>query len=209
VDSRGEPGARGQGRGDCLPARAGLTRLKHGFRDAFWSIKGRRYHQSLPSDRPSSVLFVCQGNICRSPFAERLAADLVARQGLAIRCASAGLEASPLASSPPEAVAAARLHGVSLDTHRPVFLTRQIVSAHDVIIAMEPYQVDLLRRRWPDRAGGYFLLSLFAPDEALGAFERLHLVDPFGRAPSEYERCFSRIDSALRRLVGAWSAARP
>lgn len=167
---------------------------------------GRRYRQPVLPERPASVLFVCLGNICRSPFAEGLAARLIAEAGLAIHCSSAGLEASPLASSPAEAIAAARAFGVSLDAHRPVFLSRELVSSHDVVIAMEPYQVDLLRRRWPTWSRRYLLLSLFEPNDALGAFERYHVVDPFGRPQDDYDRCFSRIDSALRSLINEWSA---
>jgi protein-tyrosine-phosphatase len=64
------------------------------------------------------VLFVCAGNICRSPFAEGLARRLAAERGLDVEFASAGEIALDGDRCPPDAVAVAKEYGVDLSSHR-------------------------------------------------------------------------------------------
>jgi protein-tyrosine-phosphatase len=69
------------------------------------------------------VLFVCAGNICRSPFAEALARRLAAERGLDVEFASAGEIALDGDRCPPDAVAVAKEYGVDLSSHRARRLT--------------------------------------------------------------------------------------
>ena len=69
------------------------------------------------------VLFVCAGNICRSPFAEGLARRLAAERGLDVEFASAGEIALDGDRCPGDAVVAAKEHGVDLSSHRARRLT--------------------------------------------------------------------------------------
>jgi protein-tyrosine-phosphatase len=69
------------------------------------------------------VLFVCAGNICRSPFAEGLARRLAAERGLDVEFASAGQIAVDGDRCPPDAVAVAKEYGVDLSSHRARRLT--------------------------------------------------------------------------------------
>ena len=71
------------------------------------------------------VLFVCAGNICRSPFAEGLARRLAAERGLDVEFASAGEIALDGDRCPGDAVAAAEEHGVDLSSHRARRLTAE------------------------------------------------------------------------------------
>jgi protein-tyrosine-phosphatase len=64
------------------------------------------------------ILFVCAGNICRSPFAEGLARQLAAERGLDVEFASAGEIALEGDRCPPDAVAVAKEFGVDLLPHR-------------------------------------------------------------------------------------------
>ena len=73
---------------------------------------------------PSIMLFVCQGNICRSPFAEAL---LRARLGdRAIAIGSAGMMPQPGRPTPIFGLEAAAAHGIDLSAHRSIWLTRQM-----------------------------------------------------------------------------------
>jgi protein-tyrosine phosphatase len=70
-----------------------------------------------PTDRPVRVLFVCLGNICRSPTAEGVMRSLLERDGIEgdVRVDSAGTGAWHVGSSPdPRATAAARARGIRL-----------------------------------------------------------------------------------------------
>jgi protein-tyrosine-phosphatase len=69
------------------------------------------------------VLFVCAGNICRSPFAEALARRIALERGLDVEFASAGEIALDGDRCPPDAVAVAKEYGVDLSSHRARRLT--------------------------------------------------------------------------------------
>ena len=73
---------------------------------------------------PQSVLFLCHGNVCRSPFAAALfAREAAARIPTPITVGSAGL-ISPGRASPPSAVAAAARRGIDLSRHQSRLLRR-------------------------------------------------------------------------------------
>src|SRR2546425_13150096 len=84
---------------------------------------------------PASVLFVCHGTICRSPFA----AAVLRRVIHGVRVDSAGF-LGPGRPSPPEAVAAAARHGVDLSVHLSQLLTAETARAADLIVVMGPAQ---------------------------------------------------------------------
>jgi len=106
-------------------------------------------------------------------------------------------------------VAVARRYRVSLEDHRPTLMTTPLVLAHDVVFVMEPWQLAQLRRRWPAQRARFFLLPRFAPsDPALGAFERVHFVDPFGRGEPAFVESYGRIAQAVERVVALCGASR-
>jgi protein-tyrosine-phosphatase len=82
------------------------------------------------------VLFVCAGNICRSPFAEGLARRLAAERGLDVEFASAGEIALEGDRCTRDAIAAAREHGVDLSAHRAHRLTAEQQSAVDRVVPL-------------------------------------------------------------------------
>jgi len=108
------------------------------------------------------VLFVCAGNLCRSPFAEGLARRLAAERGLDLEFDSAGEIAYEGSPCTPDALAAARLHGVDLSAHRARRLTPERRAAADEVVPL--FDV-------PDPIGR-------GPGAYNEAYERLHeLVD--------------------------------
>jgi protein-tyrosine-phosphatase len=178
-----------------------IATLKPSIRNAVWSIRGAgTANPELPS-RVDSLLFICLGNICRSPFAAHLAARLLAEAGHdGIRCSSAGLRPSQAARSTPEACVAASHYGLSLEQHAPQPVTRDLLASHDVVCVMEWRQLVQLQAAYPAFRHRMFLLSLLDTD-AGGAYERYNIADPFGGTLSSYEACYSRIDRALRRML--------
>ena len=183
--------------------------LKGAVRDHIWTVRARRLRNPPWPVPVKSVLFICYGNICRSPFAALLADKRLRQAGISgVRCASAGFRISQRASSPPEAVTAAALYGITLQDHQPALLTPELVGAFDVVFVMEPWQLDALQRRWPAQRHRLFLLPLFEPERTTrGAFERCHLIDPFGKGAAEFDHCYARIDAALSHIVCSWSSA--
>ncbi|MBT8164804.1 MAG: low molecular weight phosphotyrosine protein phosphatase [Acidimicrobiia bacterium] len=85
------------------------------------------------------ILFLCSGNICRSPFAEVLARQLNDRNDLEF--ASAGTIA--LSGNPASAtgIAVAAELGVDMSDHRATHLTAEVLAATDLVYAMEEEHV--------------------------------------------------------------------
>ncbi|HEY8549109.1 MAG TPA: hypothetical protein VIL35_04055 [Vicinamibacterales bacterium] len=182
--------------------------VKHAVRDLWWSLRGFWIRPRPLPRSPRSLLFVCKGNICRSPFAARYAARLLADAGAeGIRCVSAGIAVSRERISPAAAVAAARAFGVDLETHQATQLTPALVEAADLIVVTEVSHVQTLTRQYPRAADRIVLLPLFGADRSRrGGFARFNIADPYGRPVEVFNACYGHIAeavSALLRRVGA------
>jgi protein-tyrosine phosphatase len=173
--------------------------------DAWWFARGLAVRNPPLPLAPRSVLFLCHGNICRSPFAARLAARLLRHNGAGdVECLSAGFHASPEACSPPEAVAAAAQYAVSLADHRPVPLTLEMIERSDIVAVMEMRHLSMLRRQYPSHVARFVLLPLFDTKRpALGHYRRFNIADPYGRGHRAFEDCYDHIAHALERMAKA------
>src|SRR5689334_14366200 len=84
------------------------------------------------------VLFVCHGNIIRSPMCEALLRDIAERAGdTALTIESAGLHATPGKPADPRARTAAANFGLSLESHRASRLVAETVDRADVVFVMD------------------------------------------------------------------------
>ena len=179
-----------------------VVRLRRALRDVRWRIKGRSIANPRLPGAVQSVLFVCLGNICRSPFAGLIAAQRFAQAGVPdVRSASAGIRTMQSGRSPQDACTVAASYGLSLDAHRPTMLTRELIDAYDLIVVMESQQLDQLREAYPDATDRIVLLSLF--DAGATGYERYNIADPFQRPLADYETCYRRIDRAVTALAVA------
>lgn len=177
--------------------------VKGYLRDVAWQLYGRRLHNPhLDWHQASSFLFICKGNICRSPFAHHMAARLLEhRQGIVI--ASSGLQVKHPISSPALAVEAAAKFDIDLNTHRSQQLARSQIEQSDIIVAMEVWQWRMLIHRFPAHRSKMMLLALADPEEIVNSygFERCNISDPYGKAISEYIRCYQRITNILQSVL--------
>ncbi len=97
---------------------------------------------------PASLLFVCLGNVCRSPMAEFVMKDLLGRHGLShIRVASAATSAEEL-GNPVHPGTRRKLaeHGISCAGKTARRLTRADYAAYDLIIGMDSQNLSSMRR---------------------------------------------------------------
>jgi protein-tyrosine phosphatase len=178
--------------------------LKRPLRNVVWRVKGGSVQNPVAPALINSALFVCLGNICRSPFAALLADRMMREAGWrGVQCTSAGIRPSQGRRSPDEAVEAAAAYGIRLD-HVPQLLTREMITTHDVTVVMEAAHFERLRHEYPEFRARIVLLSLF-DDRAKGAYDRLNIADPFGQPLPVFTECYRRIDMALRR----WLASLP
>ncbi|HEX7326329.1 MAG TPA: low molecular weight protein-tyrosine-phosphatase [Rhodanobacteraceae bacterium] len=99
---------------------------------------------------PAGVLFVCMGNICRSPTAEYAARAEFAKLGLALPLASRGLGDWHVGQgADPRAIAAARTAGYDLSPHRAQQFHDGDFNAFATVLAVDRPTLDELRGRAP------------------------------------------------------------
>ena len=99
-----------------------------------------------------NVLFICHGNICRSPMAEYIFRDMVQRQGLAERfhIASAATSREEIGNDVyPPARAELRAHGVPVGHRAAVQVTPRDYDAYDWLLTMDENNARNLRRILP------------------------------------------------------------
>ena len=107
------------------------------------------------------ILFICHGNICRSPMAEFIMKDLVRRAGLEERyeIASAATSAEELGNPVyPPARRELAAHGISCKGKTARQITRRDYADYDHLIAMEQYNLRNIRRIIPEDPEGKITL---------------------------------------------------
>ncbi|HET7207542.1 MAG TPA: low molecular weight protein-tyrosine-phosphatase [Terriglobales bacterium] len=177
--------------------------LKVRLQDALGKIRGRR-PENLPQVR--SVLFVCFGNIMRSPMCEALLRRAIEQSGNSpISITSAGLNAKPGTPAHPWAVAAAQDFGISLDRHNARLLTTEMVDQADVIFAMDYQNYVQLLLRHPQVSMKVFMLSSFADKN----YCETEIPDPFYRGEEETRRCYGVLNSCIQNLAAGLNPAAP
>ena len=147
-----------------------------------------------------SVLFVCTGNICRSPTAEGVFQTLVNECTLAddIQVDSAGTHDWHKGNPPdPRSTEAAARRGVDLSRQRSRPITAADFSTFDYILAMDVDNYDILRAQYPAGAKSrleYFLD--FAPD-----IDLQEVPDPYYGGARGFEDVLDMIETASLGLL--------
>ncbi|MGD0201585.1 MAG: ATP-grasp domain-containing protein [Bryobacteraceae bacterium] len=147
--------------------------------------------------RARRVLFLCRGNICRSPFAER-ALQLAARG--AVECASAGSYPVAGRRSPDAAIEAARRLGVDLGSHRSRVLERALADSADVILIFDREQQSALEAWYPEALDKVHYLGALDPTGPL------EIGDPYGCELDGFLASYRRLQHLLALAVFQRSA---
>jgi protein-tyrosine phosphatase len=145
------------------------------------------------------VLFVCSGNIIRSPMAEVLLKEYLSKKGVsAVAVSSAGLQFSSPKGPDPRAALAAKEHGVSLDEHRARPITPEQVAAADAIFVMDYANGAELLSRYHQARRKVHMLGAFAEGRASSLAE---IRDPFSGDAADVRRCYELIACCTRNVA--------
>jgi protein-tyrosine phosphatase len=127
----------------------------------------------------SLILFVCTGNVCRSPMGAGLLQQRLAREELDTRykVASAGVWALDDYPASEKAVTVMAERGIDISQHIAHTITTQDMSAASLILVMSQEQQEMLGYTWPPYAWKVHRLS-----EMIG--KRKDIADPY-RGPIE------------------------
>lgn len=154
-----------------------------------WYCGGFRRRRRIDWARVDRLVFICAGNICRSPLGEAVAREA------GFNTASFGLSCTTGVDADPRAQAFAAANGLDLVPHRAQLIDDFAFAAGDLLIGMEPAH---LRRLPPSLAAHQQTL--------LGLWDRrpfVHLHDPYSASPAYFERCEQAVVRCTRALCNA------
>lgn len=156
--------------------------------------------------RVRRILFVCTGNICRSPTAEAVFSRLIAERGMqaAFEVDSAGTHAHRRTGAGPDsrAVVAAARRGIDLSPLRARGVEREDFFRFDLIIAMDRYNHEVLSRLCPPGCEQRLKLFMsYAPD-----WNTLEIPDPYGGGEQLFDLVLDRIEASAQGLLEALCA---
>jgi protein-tyrosine-phosphatase len=141
------------------------------------------------------LLFVCAGNICRSPMAEAIAADRIEREALRLRVASAGLVAMIGEGATEHTRSAIEALGLRLDAHRARALSRAEVDEAVLVVTATARQRDELRRTFVTQRE-----KIVSFDDVTGLGD---VDDPFGGEEPEFHRTAALIQAGMPYILAA------
>lgn len=146
------------------------------------------------------VLFICMGNICRSPTAQGVFERYVEDAGLAglIQIDSAGTHAYHMGEPPdPRAQAAATGRGYDLSSQRARRLIAQDLEEFDYVVVMDEDNLrDVQSIASPEHTRKLALFMSFAPE-----FGITEVPDPYYGASAGFERVLDMIEQAAEGLL--------
>lgn len=150
------------------------------------------FYEIMKTFSEPSILFICTGNICRSPIAEYLFNDYSKKKKLPFTSKSAGLlETGAMISINSMQLLAEQ--GIMAQEHYSRKINPEILAGSWLILTMEERQRDYIRNSFPDSAHKVFTLK-----EYVG--EKGDIADPVGLDLDYYRDIYMQIDTALEKL---------
>lgn len=146
---------------------------------------------------PRSILFICFGNICRSPYAAlRMAQALPEELRNAIEISSAGFIGAGR-PSPKEAVEVAAALGTDMAAHRSTPITPDAVEAADLVVVMDTVQYGWICQGFGRDPGAVMMLGDLDPER----IDTRTVHDPVEQPAEVFREVYARIDRCVEALA--------
>ncbi|WP_026377136.1 ATP-grasp domain-containing protein [Aestuariibacter salexigens] len=142
------------------------------------------------------IVFVCYGNIMRSPFAEKVCNTLINNMGLPFTCHSYGCHQNENRQSPEECLIGAENLGINLFEHRSKWLKQTDLNPCDIVFVFDEYNLDTMRRFYD--VPYLFNLADFIP-QGLGRHSAIS--DPYGKGQEAVDHCYLLITEAIKHII--------
>lgn len=159
----------------------------------FWKLKMAlglmKTLKHIDVERIERLIFVCRGNVCRSPYAEAVA------KFHGFSALSCGVEVTLSAPAEEMAIQAAFNRGLDISQHRSRSIFDVSLKSTDCLIAMDPSHLRVTYKVAHLVGSQITLMGLWqhpaSPD----------IPDPYGKPLQSFKNCFDEIDNAFANLV--------
>jgi len=160
------------------------------------SLQYARYPKNKIQGDIRHIVFICKGNICRSPFSEYYLKSKTNHFNLKID--SCGLDVDQGVKSPEEAVQVGKEFGIDLSAHQSRGIKSSDLQNADLIFVMEFKHYLRVARSFPEIRKKIHMLRRFAswPENVL-----CNINDPYGTGAAEFRSCFKRIQESVNGLM--------
>jgi protein-tyrosine-phosphatase len=171
-----------------------------------WRTQRRwlRHHRAVltrlaESGGPKKILFVCYGNICRSPLAAALAQHNLAH----IEIESAGFHETIGRSCPEKMLRIAGSLGLDLSQNRSARVSREQLLGADLVIAMDLENIQRIKAECPEALSHTILMGLFAKPPTI------NIADPYLADESTTSKVCGQIRSGVEGLARSLVSLHP
>ena len=190
----------------CIPWRLRLVlqdfaALDFGGRVQYLRLKFRRFVDAGLSEFPRRlpirrIVFVCHGNIIRSPMAEALLRRELNNRNCALEVVSAGTDATPGRRADSRALAIAPEFGIYLSDHRAQLFSNELARGDALIIVMDYLNAAKLAQRFPSVRSRLMLLP-----RTFGEVGPGELPDPYTGSAADVRACYHVLEDRIRHLA--------
>lgn len=143
----------------------------------------------------STIMFVCWGNICRSPFAEAYLDKNLNNSGKQFDIYSAGVGVADETTPPKTAVEVGKEFGVDIECKQSKMVTERLVNDADIILVMDYVILSELVRKYPSSERNSYLLASYQPTNQT-------ISDPHNLGPDVFRKSYRKISNSIGKLTG-------